>query len=188
MFQYQHFSSIVLRTNNLCLPAGRENELTFYTNVSQSGEERFRMARITIDSLIRRVSALPGVQKNHLALFGHSHGAGAALDYLVTHQGKVQAVILNSCGYPPEVTKRAVEVNVPVLILHGTADNPAHGGSSFTNIEMARQFEAALRTVNKEVEVKYYEGGRHNGIFSDSTQFNDTVQRICAFLRNILFK
>jgi len=29
VFQYQHFSSIVLSSNNSCLPTGRENGLTF---------------------------------------------------------------------------------------------------------------------------------------------------------------
>jgi hypothetical protein len=65
-------------------------------------------------------------------------------------------------------------------------DNPADGGSAFTNIEMARKFEIALRTENKIVEVKYYEGSGHNSIFSDLKQFDDTVQRIAAFLQKNL--
>jgi pimeloyl-ACP methyl ester carboxylesterase len=119
---------------------------------------------------------------------GHSRGAGASLDYVLTHPGNVQAVILNSSGYPPEVTKRAPEFDVPILILHGTADSPADGGSSITNIEMARQFEAALRKANKQVGTKYYEGSGHNNLFIDATQLNDTVRRISAFLCDIVFK
>ena len=150
------------------------------------GSDRFRLARVTIDSLMQKVFLLPYVRKDRLAIFGHSRGAGASLDYLLTHPGNVQAIILNSCGYPSEVIKRAVEVEAPVLILHGTNDNPADGGSAFTNIEMARKFEIALRTENKIVEVKYYEGSGHNSIFSDLKQFDDTVQRIAAFLQKNL--
>ena len=181
-----------------CWFAGRKGEgVRFITPIDFNdapplvdlpGSDRFRLARVTIDSLIQKVSLLPYVRKAHLSIFGHSRGAGASLDYVLTQPGNVQAIILNSCGYPPEGAKRAVEVDVPVLILHGTNDNPADGGSAFTNIEMVRKFEAALRTENKKVEVKYYEGSGHNSIFSDSNQFDDTVQRISIFLQKIFVK
>lgn len=181
-----------------CWFAGRKGEGTRFITpidfndapplIDVPGSDRFRLARITIDSLMQKVYLLPYVQKDHQAIFGHSRGAGASLDYLLTHPGNVQGIILNSCGYPSEVIKRAVEVEAPVLILHGTNDNPADGGSAFTNIEMARKFEVALRTENKIVEVKYYEGSGHNSIFSDLKQFDDTVQRISAFLQKIFFK
>ncbi|GAB2561025.1 alpha/beta hydrolase family protein [Spirosoma areae] len=107
------------------------------------------------------------------------------MDYVLTHSGRVQAVILNSRNYPPVDTKRVdAEVRAPILVLHGTADSPADGGSTVTAIDMARQFEAALRTANKPVDVKYYDGSGHNGIFSDSAQVNDTVHRIAQFVRN----
>lgn len=150
------------------------------------GMDRFRLSRKTVDSLIRKVTTLPNVQEGHIALFGHSRGAGATLDYVLTHPGKVQAAILNSGGYPPEFTKRAAEITAPILILHGTADSPADGGSTFTNVDMVRQFEAALRAANKPVTVKYYEGGKHNSIFSDPAQFEDSVQRLSSFLQNTL--
>lgn len=153
--------------------------------MEEPGVSRFRIARKTIDSLISMVATLPGVQANRLALFGHSRGAGAALDYTLNYPGHVQALILNSEGYPPEFSKRVAEIQIPMLLLHGTADNPADGGSAFTDIAMVRQFETALRAANKKVEVKYYEGGRHNGIFIDPTQFVDAVQRTSGFLRNM---
>ena len=181
-----------------CWFAGRKGEGTRFITpidcqdapplIDVPGVDRFRIARITIDSLIQKVSVLPYIQKNQFALFGHSRGAGASLDYLLTHPGKVQAIILNSCGYPPEVIKRAVEINAAALILHGTHDNPSDGGSAFTNIDMARKFEASLRKENKKVEVKYYEGSGHNSIFSEPKQFEDTVERIFLFLKNIFFK
>jgi dienelactone hydrolase len=179
-----------------CWFAGRRGEGTRFITpiecndapplVDAPGLARFRIARKTIGSLVEEVATLPGVHKEQITLFGHSRGAGAALDYVLTHPGNnVQAIVLNSAGYPPEFIKQAPEVGTPVLILHGTADNPADGGSAVTDIGMARQFEAALRNAGKKVEVKYYEGGRHNAIFTDQAQFEDAVQRTSAFLRKV---
>jgi dipeptidyl aminopeptidase/acylaminoacyl peptidase len=67
-------------------------------------------------------------------------------------------------------------------MLHGTADSPADGGGPATNVQMARDFEVALRAAGKPVEAVYYEGGRHNDIFTSSTQHRDEVQRMLAFL------
>lgn len=150
--------------------------------------DRFRIARQSIDSLIGKVIGLPKIQKGNLALFGHSRGGGACLDYVLTHPGKVQALILNSTGYPPEVTNRTAEIEVPVLILHGTENNPGEGGSPLSNIERAYVFEAALKKANKDVEVKYYKASGHNALFSNAAQFTDTVQQILQFLRKKLPK
>lgn len=151
--------------------------------VDAEGAERFRIARNSIDSLVQRVGILPYVQENRIALFGHSRGGGACLDYVLTHPGKAQAVILNSTGYPDAVIKRASEFNVSILLLHGKADNPEEGGSLFTNIKMARQFETALRAANKDIEVNYYEGSGHNGLFTNPAQFDDVVKRVADFLQ-----
>jgi len=51
---------------------------------------------------------------------------------------------------------------------------------------LARDFEAALRREGKPVEAKYYEGGGHETIFTSSTQHDDEVQAIVAFLRRRL--
>ena len=151
--------------------------------VDADGTERFRIARRSIDSFIDSLRARPDVNKNDIALFGHSRGGGAALDYVLLRTGKVRAVILNSTGYPAAVTGRAAEVNVPLLIMHGTADDPRDGGSAVTNVEMARKFVAAVRRMGKPVEAKYYNGSGHNALFSDTTQYRDAVRRIAAFLR-----
>ena len=150
--------------------------------VDAPGEDRFRIARVTIDSLVGKLSALPYVKKNQLALFGHSRGGGASLNYVLTHPFKVQVIILNSTGYPADVIRRASEVDIPVLIIHGTENNPDEGGSPLANIEMARQFETALRTARKDIQVKYFEGSGHNALFSNSAQFDGTVKQIVTFL------
>ena len=174
-----------------CWFAGRKGEgQKFITSIDfndapplvDAGEDRFRIARLTIDSLVGKVSTLPYLKKNQLALFGHSRGGGASLNYVLTHPKKVQVIILNSTGYPPNVIKGAAEVNIPVLMIHGTENNPDEGGSPLSNIEMARQFETALRTAKKDVEVKYYEGSGHNALFSNTAQFDETIKVVSTFL------
>ena len=100
---------------------------------------------------------LPDVQPEQSGLFGHSRGGGAALYYLL-EKGNVQAVVLNSGGYPPQLAEVVSQVKAPILMLHGTADGPEDGGSAVTNIKMAREFEAKLRDAGKPVETAYYEG------------------------------
>ena len=102
------------------------------------------------------------------------------------HTGTVKAAVLNSTGYPPEIMARASEVDIPILLMHGTADSPAGGGSPFTRVSMARAFEAALRNAGKSVEVLYYEGGGHEGIFTVRSLHEEALQRLTTFLRRRL--
>jgi dienelactone hydrolase len=138
-----------------------------------------------VGELVVAVRGLPDVRRDRIGLFGHSRGGGAALNYVLSVPD-VQAAALNSAGYPALLADRVSELRVPLLILHGTADTPADGGSSFTNIEMARNFAAAVRGASKVVETQYYEGGRHNGLFADSDQFEDELKRVADFFsRNL---
>ncbi len=132
----------------------------------------------TLDALVQVARTLPGARSDRIGLFGHSRGGGPILNYILG-AGNVQAAVLNSAGYPGNLS---IQVRAPVLILHGTADSPADGGVAVTNVQMARDFEAKLRTAGKPVEAVYYEGGRHNDIFSSSTQYRDEVQQMLAFL------
>jgi pimeloyl-ACP methyl ester carboxylesterase len=134
----------------------------------------------TVHALVRAVRTLPDVAPVPVALFGHSRGGGAALNY-VLKGGEARALILNSVGYPAEVADRAAQIDVPVLILHGTADSSAEGGSTFTAITMARNFELSLRRAARPVTARYYDGSGHNGVFTNPWQFDDEVRRIAAF-------
>jgi dipeptidyl aminopeptidase/acylaminoacyl peptidase len=135
-----------------------------------------------LTALVQAVRTLPGAHPDRVGLFGHSRGAAPIMSYMVT-PGDVRAAILNSAGYPAGLS---TEVKAPILILHGTADSPADGGVAVTNIQMARDFEAKLRAAGKPVEAVYYEGGRHNDIFTSSTQYRDEVQKMLTFLRRNL--
>lgn len=145
------------------------------------GPGAFPKGQQLVDALVQATRALPGARPDRLALVGHSRGGGASLQYLLAG-GKVQAVVLHSSGYALQPAIRAAQVNVPILLLHGTADSPANGGSANTQVTMARDFEAALRRVGKPVEANYYEGGGHDSFFNNSTQHDDEVRRIVAFL------
>jgi dienelactone hydrolase len=146
------------------------------------GLDRFRVSRITIDALVKKLSASADVHSGKLALFGHSRGGGAALDYTWSNPSVISALVLNSTGYPDEVIARAAGVATPVLIMHGDADDPHDGGSALTGPARARRFEDVLRKGGSVVESKYYPGG-HNSLFTDSTQYNDVVRRIADFMR-----
>lgn len=139
-------------------------------------------ARKTVGILVEATQRLPNVAPGPIALFGHSRGGGAVLNY-VRATGNARAAILNSTGYPAEVTSHAAQIKVPLLILHGVADSPAQGGSEFTHIQMARNFESALRSAGKPVEVMYYEGANHNGLFEKPSQAEDSIRRISAFVK-----
>ena len=138
-------------------------------------------AQMAIAALVAGVRQLPGTDSRRLALFGHSRGAGAALNYIL-RRGDVSALVIDSAGYPDDVISKASQVTVPVLIFHGTLDSPADGGSEMTSVQRARTFEAALRREQRTVEAQYYDAG-HNGIFTSSVQFTDAVRRAASFLR-----
>ena len=138
-----------------------------------------------IDALVQAARALPGARPDRLALVGHSRGGGEALQYVLSG-GRVQAVVLHSTGQGYRPAARAAEFNVPILILHGTADGPADGGSVNTQVARAREFEAALRRNQKPVEAHYYEGGGHNTFFTNPRQYDDELKRMIEFLRRHL--
>jgi dienelactone hydrolase len=132
----------------------------------------------TLDALVQAARTLPGARPDRIALFGHSRGSAPIMSYIL-QSANVQAAVLNSGGYPRDLS---TEVKAPILILHGTADSPADGGVEVTGVQMARDFETRLRTAGKPVEAVYYEGGRHNDLFSSPTQYRDELQRMLAFL------
>ena len=146
-------------------------------------------ALAAIDALVNAARTLPGVRADRVALFGHSRGAVAALYYALEREDArrdgrgIQAVVLESGAYPPEIVNRAAALSVPVLLLHGTADGPAEGGSEMTTAVRARAFEAALLAANKVVEAEYFEGARHSALFYDAERHTRTVRRVAEFLR-----
>ncbi|HET8547421.1 MAG TPA: hypothetical protein VFL57_05440, partial [Bryobacteraceae bacterium] len=84
-------------------------------------------ARTIVATLFEIVRKLPDVRPDRVGLLGHSRGAGASLHYVLSG-ADVQWLVLNSVHSRLHV--RATQLSVPVLILHGTDDRPADGGSA----------------------------------------------------------
>jgi dienelactone hydrolase len=135
----------------------------------------------TVDALVQAARRLPGARPDRIGLFGHSRGGGATLNYMLNSGVNVQAAVLENTGYPTLLTARASQITAPLLMLHGTANSPDDGGSTLADVQMASNFEAALRRAGKAVDAKYYEGGGHNSFFSNSAQHDDEVKRIRDF-------
>jgi dienelactone hydrolase len=140
-----------------------------------------------VDALVQATHALPGARADRLALIGHSRGGGAIQQYLLAG-GRVQAAVLHSSGYALSPGNRAAEFNAPILIMHGTADGAADGGGPNTRVELARDFEASLRTNNKPVETAYCEGCGHNTFFTSRSQRDDELKKMIEFLRRHLMR
>jgi dienelactone hydrolase len=140
-----------------------------------------------VATLLQAVRLLTAVRPDRVAIFGHSRGGGAVSNYLLT-ASDVRAAVLNSTGYPSELSSRAAQITTPILIFHGARNDPADGGSELSNIQMARDFEAALRHAGRSVEFVYYEKGAHNTVFSDPAQYKDEVRRMLVFLHPLLDK
>jgi len=139
-------------------------------------------AQRTIDALVQATRMRADVRGDRVFLFGHSRGAGASLHY-ASGKADVQAAILDSSGFGDPLAELAARVKVPLLILHGEADgSEIPGGSGFTDVRRAREFEAELRRLGKSVEAHYYPGGVHNGIFINPAQHQDEVNRIVSFV------
>jgi acetyl esterase/lipase len=76
-------------------------------------------------------------------------------------------------------------VTASFLILHGAGDTAADGGSPFQTPDRARHFEAALRDAGKQVRAVYYEGAGHNGIFSNSEQFEAVIAETASLVMRL---
>lgn len=138
-------------------------------------------ARAAIANLVTAVRQLADVRQHHVAVFGHSRGAGATINYL-QHGGDVRVAILNSSGYPDGYIENAAKIRASILMLHGEKDT----NGEMTTVARARLFAAALRDATVSLETYFYPDGEHNGIFINGRQRDDEIRRIANFLREKL--
>ena len=136
-----------------------------------------------VDALVQATRTLPGARADRLAIVGHSRGAGATQQYFLAG-GYVQAAVLHSSGYALRPWNRAAEFNMPILIMHGTADSFGEN----TQFGLAREFEMALRANKRPVETAYCEGCGHNTFFTNSPQRDKELKRMIEFLHHHLGK
>jgi dienelactone hydrolase len=109
-----------------------------------------------IRSLLDLARAQPGVQADHVGVFGMSAGAIAALGFLAD-TGEVQAIVAASgrVKLGPDSGPFLVQpeaVRTPILLLYGTEDSRS---------VLGHDFEAALRSAGQPVDAHYYEGFDH---------------------------
>lgn len=131
-------------------------------------------------ALIDAARRLPGARADRVGLFGHSAGAGMAIQ-TAAGGGGVQAVVVTGAGFAGgprggrSLMDTARAFAAPLLILHGTADDQI-------SVDGARAYERALRDLGKPVEAHYFEGGPHQIAFRPETE--GRVQQLAsAFFR-----
>lgn len=131
--------------------------------------------------LVATARTLPDVQADRVGLVGHSRGATAALTY-ASVGGGLRVLAANSGGYPDQLVGVVDGLGAPLLLLHGTKDDPSNGGAPDTGVERARAYETAVRALEKSIEAVYYEGAGHNSALSVPAQGADALRRITTFL------
>src|SRR5574337_294808 len=110
--------------------------------------------------LILFARTLPGVDANHIGIYGMSRGGHAAL-WAASTGANVQAVVVDAPAHTPQIptppTKPLVVLgglSAPLLQMHGTADWVIPVGQS-------REYEEAAKTQGKKITVEYFEGAGH---------------------------
>ncbi len=134
--------------------------------------------------LIAFAKTLPDVRSDRIGLYGMSRGGHAAL-WAAATGADVQAVVVDAPAHSPatfpapaSTLKIVGQVNVPLLIMHGTAD-------SVSSVDQSREYERAARALKKPITVKYFKGVGHITSVQPSSQAAARSQAI-AFLREKL--
>ncbi len=136
------------------------------------------------NEVVKTARVLPGADGKRVGLFGASRGAMAAVLLASTGAG-VQAVVADSASYAPRspidlpAISLVQNLEAPLLMLNGTADQTAP-------IQSARDYEAALKQLNKPYEVRYYEGVTHVVTLPGATTRRDALDHATRFLKKHL--
>ena len=128
--------------------------------------------------IARAIDALsqnPGVERDRIALIGHSLGAFLALAVGAAEGGRVAAVI-EYYGVLTHTAPPIVANMPPTLILHGSADTTIP-------VRYAYELDALLTSYNRPHEMKIYPGVGHG---LDPATGADAWQRSLEFLRRYL--
>ena len=127
---------------------------------------------------------LPDARTDRVGLYGISRGGYAALWAASTGAG-VQAVVADAPAHRPSVTAVpassqdvVAQLDAPLLILHGTADQEIP-------VEQSRDYERAARALGKSITVVYFEGIGHMPSMLPESQV-EARRRAIAFLREKL--
>lgn len=137
--------------------------------------------------LVDAARKLPGARSDRVGLVGLSRGAVISL-LVASASGGVQAVVAMSAHYIRVRPRRDItdtlpitlvkDLQAPVLILHGTADE-------LVDPSEPRAYEQALRSEGKTFESHYYQGGPHGLPFAPMMR-DDVFRRSARFLKQHL--
>ena len=130
-----------------------------------------------IASTIDTLGQDPEVERDRIALIGHSLGAFLALAVGASEGGRVAAVI-EYYGVLTNTAPSMVANMPPTLILHGSADTTIP-------VRYAYELDALLTSYNRSHEMKIYPGAGHG---LDPATGADAWQRSLDFLRRYLGK
>ena len=134
--------------------------------------QNFATADDAVRALVEVGQQLSRVKKGAIGMFGVSAGGPEALQYTATTAGDIGAVVADSSPRGPS------KVNVPVLLLGGTAD-------PLVSIDEQRTYEQALQDSGGMVEAHYYDGGLH-GVSVHGAFQEDAFRRVIDFYRRYL--
>ena len=128
-----------------------------------------------IASAIDALGRNPQIERDRIALIGHSLGAFLALAVGASEGGRVAAVI-EYYGVLTNTAPPMVANMPPTLILHGSAD-------ATIPVRYAYELDALLTSYNRPHEMKIYPGAGHG---LDPATGADAWQRSLDFLRRYL--
>lgn len=138
-------------------------------------DENFPVWTREIADGIDALAQNPAVERDRIALIGHSLGAFLALAAGASEGGRVAAVVEYYGGMNNSYIPMAANMP-PTLILHGSAD-------STIPVRYAYDLDALLTKYNRPHDIKIYPGAGHG---LDPKTRADAWQRSLAFLRRYL--
>ena len=119
-----------------------------------------------------------------IALFGHSRGGGAVLNY-VLHRRGIRAAVLEFCAvsFRPFCTF-ATSCKHQLLMLHGTDDRLGRRRNGVHERRDGARIRARLAArLQSRLRPSIMPGGRHNDIFAQQSRLcRSSCRRITAFL------
>lgn len=135
-------------------------------------------------AVVKAARTLPGANGSTVGLIGQSRGATASV-ILASTGAAVQGVVSDSGNYTHRGPIDSPPISVvqdlaaPLLMLHGTADQTV-------KVQEARDYEQALRRLNRPYEVKYYEGAAHVVTAAGSPNRADAMGLAISFFKKHL--
>lgn len=123
-----------------------------------SASVRPEASKSMLDSVVHHLSTQRTVDSRKIGIIGFCFGGTHAFNYVCESQ-RISAGVLFYATKPVTEESKLAKVQAPLLIIYGDQDQRV-------STETARQIEATLRKLGKNVELKIYPGCGH-AFFND---------------------